>query len=89
MIAFIVCSVVLVASLAGMHFAFVRPLRQEMATLGRVFSAHELRSKELHRAAKADIARLRKLSGEEAEAISERLDKLETEDTSLLKIGAQ
>jgi hypothetical protein len=87
MIAFVICLAVLVASLVGMYFAFVRPLRNEVASLGRVFSAHELRSKELHRRAKADIARLRKLSGEEAEAISERLDKLETEDTALCKVN--
>jgi hypothetical protein len=87
MIAFVVCSIVLAASLAGMYFAFVRPLRNEVATLGRVFSAHELRSKELHQRAKADIARLRRMSGQESEAISERLDKLETDDTALCKMN--
>ena len=83
MIAFLVCLVVFAASIAGLYRAFVLPLQREVATLKRTFGAHEIRSKELHRRARADIAGLRKLSGQELEAVSERLDEIETRATVL------
>lgn len=87
MIAFFSCLGALVLTIAGMYFAFVRPLQRKVDEMGRVFSAAELRNKALHRMRKDEIARLKRLSGEETEAISERLDKLETEDTALVKVS--
>lgn len=86
MIAFFSCLGALIMAIAGMYLAFVRPLQRKVDEMGRVFSASEVRNKALHRMRKDEIARLRKLSGEETEAISKRLDKLETEDTALVKV---
>lgn len=87
MIAFFSCLGALVVAVAGMYFAFVRPLQRKVDEMGRVFDASEARNRMLHRMRKDDIARLKKLSGEETEAISERLNKLETEDTALVKVA--
>lgn len=81
MIAFFSCFGALVLAIAGMYFAFVRPLQRKFDEMRRVFSAAELRNKALHRMRKAEIASLRRLSGEESAAISERLDKVETRET--------
>lgn len=87
MIAFFSCLATLIVTAAVIHFVSVRPLRRKVDEFGRVFAASEVRNKALHRMRKDEIARLRKLSGEEAEAISERLDKLETEDTALVRVS--
>lgn len=81
MIAFFSCLSALALAIAGMYFAFVRPLQRKVDEMGRVFSASEMRNKALHRMRKDEIARLRKLSGEETAAISERLNKVETRAT--------
>jgi hypothetical protein len=81
MIAFFSCFGVLAAVIIVMYFVFVRPLQRELAEAKRVFAASEVRNIGLHRMRKDEIARLKKLSGEEVEAISERLDKVETRVT--------
>jgi hypothetical protein len=83
MIAFFSCLATLVVTIAVIHFVSVRPLRRKVDEMGRVFSAAELRNKVLHRMRKDEIARLRRLSGEEVGAISERLDEIETRKTAL------
>lgn len=86
MIAFFYCLGALVVAIVGMYIAFVRQLQRKVDDMGRTFAASEVRNKALHRMRKDEIARLKKLSGEEVEAILERLDKLETEDTALVKV---
>lgn len=81
MIAFITCLGTLAVVLGVLYFLVVRPLQRKVATLARVQCAHETRCIAHHRMRKAELAELRKLSGEELEAVSERLDQIETRKT--------
>ncbi len=81
MIAFLACLGALAIVIGALHFLIVRPLQRKVATLERVQCAHEVRCVAHHRMRKAELAKLRRLSGEELEAVSERLDKVETRKT--------
>jgi hypothetical protein len=83
MIAFFSCLGALVLTVVVLYFAFVLPLQRKVDEFGRVFAASEARNKALHRMRKDEIARLKRLSGEEVEAISERLDEIETRKTTV------
>jgi hypothetical protein len=83
MIAFFSCLGALTLTTFVLYFAFVRPLQRKVDEMGRTFAASEARNKALHRMRKDEIARLKRLSGEEVEAISERLDEIETRKTTV------
>ena len=85
MIAFLGCLGVFAASVAGLYLASVRSLQAEVATLKRIVGAESIWNNGQHRLRRDEMKALRKLSGMELEAVSERLDKIETEDTALCK----
>jgi hypothetical protein len=79
MIAFIACLGALTVVLGALHFLFVRPLQQKLAELEKNFGAHSVWSTGQHRLRRDEIRVLRSLSGEEICAVSERLDRVESE----------
>jgi threonine dehydrogenase-like Zn-dependent dehydrogenase len=81
MIAFLACLAVLLLSLLGMYVALVRPLRRKLATLKRTVGAESVWNNGQHKLRRDEVKAPRRLSGEEAEALSERLGKVEERKT--------
>lgn len=77
MTAYLVCLAVLVA----VYFAAIRPLKRRIAELEKAVAVNDRCARGQIRSVRARVEGLRKLSGEEAEAISERLDRIETRPT--------
>ena len=81
MTAFFACLLALVVSMFILWRFFVRPLQRDIVELRKIVEAESIWSTGQYRLRCDEVKALRKLSGKELEAVSERLYKVEDRET--------